>query len=41
MARAAYRVLYQKGYRNMVILDEGIPGWADRHYPVAGTGEKG
>jgi rhodanese-related sulfurtransferase len=30
-------VLYQAGYRNMVILDEGIPGWARKRYPTAKT----
>jgi len=37
MARAAYRTLYQAGYRNMMILDEGIPGWAEKRYPTAMT----
>jgi rhodanese-related sulfurtransferase len=27
-------VLYLAGYRNMSILDEGIPGWADKGYPL-------
>jgi len=27
-------VLYLAGYRNMMILDEGIPGWVHKHYPV-------
>ena len=30
-------MLYQAGYRNMVILDEGIPGWARKHYPTDKT----
>jgi rhodanese-related sulfurtransferase len=30
-------VLYQAGYRNMVILDEGIPGWYRKHYPTEET----
>jgi rhodanese-related sulfurtransferase len=34
MARAAYKMLYLAGYRNMAILDEGIPGWASKGYPV-------
>jgi hypothetical protein len=34
-------VLYEKGYRNMVILDEGIPGWARKRYPTAATESKG
>jgi rhodanese-related sulfurtransferase len=37
LARGAYRVLYQAGYRNMMILDEGIPGWHAKHYPVDGA----
>ncbi len=38
MARAAYKTLYQAGYRNMAILDEGIPGWVKANYPtVRGT----
>jgi hypothetical protein len=28
-------VLYQAGYRGMVILDEGIRGWARKRYPTA------
>jgi len=35
MARAAYKILYLAGYRNMQILDEGIPGWANKGYPIA------
>jgi 3-mercaptopyruvate sulfurtransferase SseA len=27
-------VLYQAGYRNMSILDEGIPGWDAKRYPT-------
>jgi rhodanese-related sulfurtransferase len=34
-------VLYQAGYRNMVILDEGIPGWARKRYPTERTAAKG
>jgi rhodanese-related sulfurtransferase len=34
MARAAFAILHQAGYRNMVILDEGIPGWHARKYPT-------
>jgi 3-mercaptopyruvate sulfurtransferase SseA len=30
-------VLYQAGYRNMTILDEGIPGWEAKKYPTATT----
>jgi len=34
LARGAYKVLYLAGYRNMLILDEGIPGWVQKRYPV-------
>jgi len=34
-------VLYLAGYRNMAILDEGIPGWADKGYPVEASSGKG
>jgi len=34
LARGAYKVLYDAGYRNMVILDEGLPGWAKKRYPT-------
>ena len=27
-------MLYQAGYRNMAILDEGIPGWVEKGYPT-------
>jgi rhodanese-related sulfurtransferase len=33
----AYGILYQKGYRNMKVLDEGLPGWVQKGYPVEGT----
>jgi rhodanese-related sulfurtransferase len=29
--------LYTAGYRNMAILDEGIPGWQKKNYPTAVT----
>jgi len=35
LARAAYKILYTAGYRNMTILDEGLPGWVDQKYPTA------
>jgi 3-mercaptopyruvate sulfurtransferase SseA len=25
------------GWRNHRVLDEGLPGWADKGYPVEGT----
>jgi hypothetical protein len=34
LARGAYKILYRAGYRNMVILDEGIPDWARKRYPT-------
>jgi rhodanese-related sulfurtransferase len=34
LARAAYKILYQAGYRNMTILDEGLPGWHAKNYPT-------
>jgi rhodanese-related sulfurtransferase len=40
MARGAYKVLYLAGYRNMLILDEGIPGWADKGYPLEKSAAK-
>jgi len=33
----AYGILYQNGYRNMKVLDEGLPGWIEKGYPVEGT----
>jgi rhodanese-related sulfurtransferase len=33
----AYGILYEKGYRNMKVLDEGIVGWYQKRYPVEGT----
>jgi hypothetical protein len=35
LARGAYKILYLAGYRNMLILDEGLPGWVDNRYPTA------
>jgi 3-mercaptopyruvate sulfurtransferase SseA len=40
LARGAYKVLYLAGYRNMTILDEGLPGWADKRYPIEKTAAK-
>jgi len=34
LARAAYKILYQAGYRSLAILDEGIPGWHAKKYPT-------
>ncbi len=30
-------MLYAKGYRNMKILDEGIPGWIEQGHPTEGV----
>ena len=30
-------MLYQDGYRNMKVLDEGIIGWHEKGYPLEGT----
>jgi rhodanese-related sulfurtransferase len=30
-------MLYENGYRNMKILDEGIVGWYQKRYPMEGT----
>jgi 3-mercaptopyruvate sulfurtransferase SseA len=30
-------VLYEMGYRNQRVLDEGLPGWQAKGYPLAGT----
>ncbi|MFQ5683342.1 MAG: rhodanese-like domain-containing protein [Candidatus Binatia bacterium] len=38
LASSAYRVLYQKGYRNMKVLYEGFTDWIKRGYPIEGDG---
>jgi len=30
-------MLHEEGYRNMKVLDEGIVGWYQKRYPLAGT----
>jgi 3-mercaptopyruvate sulfurtransferase SseA len=30
-------VLYEMGWRNQRVLDEGLPGWRDKGYPVMGS----
>jgi rhodanese-related sulfurtransferase len=30
-------MLYEKGYRNMKVLDEGVIGWHQKRYPMEGT----
>ena len=37
MARAASNVLSGKGWHNQEVLEEGLPGWWEKGYPVAGT----
>ena len=32
----AYQKLYAMGYRNLKVLDEGIPGWVEQGYPTEG-----
>jgi 3-mercaptopyruvate sulfurtransferase SseA len=32
----AYKKLYVLGYRNLRVLDEGIPGWVEQGYPTEG-----
>jgi 3-mercaptopyruvate sulfurtransferase SseA len=36
LASLAYKFLERKGYRNMKVLTEGIPGWAQKRYPLEG-----
>ncbi|HEY8368280.1 MAG TPA: hypothetical protein VIM86_03105 [Thermodesulfobacteriota bacterium] len=33
--------LYKAGYRNMYVLDEGIPGWVRMGYPIEQGPPKG
>jgi 3-mercaptopyruvate sulfurtransferase SseA len=37
LAGLAYQSLHAKGYRNLRVLDEGIPGWIQQGYPTEGT----
>jgi 3-mercaptopyruvate sulfurtransferase SseA len=37
LASLAYEQLWGLGYRNLRVLDEGIPGWIERGYPTEGT----
>jgi 3-mercaptopyruvate sulfurtransferase SseA len=30
-------MLHERGYRNVKILYEGLPGWIERRYPLEGT----
>jgi 3-mercaptopyruvate sulfurtransferase SseA len=36
MARGASNILYAQGWRNHRVLDEGLPGWHAKRYPVEG-----
>jgi hypothetical protein len=36
LASLAYKKLYAQGYRNLKVLDEGIPGWVELGYPTEG-----
>jgi rhodanese-related sulfurtransferase len=38
MARGASNILYAQGWRNQKVLDEGLPGWVHKGYPVEGRG---
>jgi 3-mercaptopyruvate sulfurtransferase SseA len=29
--------MYERGWRNQKVLDEGLPGWVAKGYPVEGT----
>ncbi len=33
-------MLYQMGWRNHQVLEEGLPGWIAKGYPVEGTNPK-
>lgn len=33
-------MLYEMGWRNQRVLDEGLPGWSAKGYPVEGTETK-
>jgi hypothetical protein len=30
-------MLYENGYRNMKVLNEGVIGWYEKRYPMEGT----
>jgi 3-mercaptopyruvate sulfurtransferase SseA len=36
LARGASNLLYSLGWRNHLVLDEGLPGWHEKGYPVEG-----
>jgi 3-mercaptopyruvate sulfurtransferase SseA len=37
LASLAYERLWALGYRNLRVLDEGIPGWIEKGYPTEGA----
>jgi len=37
----AYERLHQKAYRNLRVLDEGIPGWIEQGHPTEGWQAEG
>jgi 3-mercaptopyruvate sulfurtransferase SseA len=37
LASLAYETLYARGFRNLRILDEGIPGWIEQGQPTEGA----
>jgi len=37
LASLAYERLWMLGYRNIRVLDEGIPGWIEQAYPTEGA----
>lgn len=37
LAEMAFQILKQKGFTNVLVLDEGIPGWKKDNYPLEGT----
>ena len=41
LASLAYGKLYQLGYRNVKVLDEGLPGWVQAGLPTEGSQAKG
>jgi rhodanese-related sulfurtransferase len=41
LASLAYAKLYSLGYRNVKVLDEGLPGWVQAGLPTEGSQAKG
>jgi 3-mercaptopyruvate sulfurtransferase SseA len=40
LARGASNIVYAMGWRNHEVLDEGLPGWWEKRYPVEGRDTK-